>query len=169
MISHQQHGGLDLGQRVLLVLAVRAGKDVGEALGIHQKLVAVLGGSAAGWLAIQLQHLAKYQPMAYVLAPENKRRLDQDMLFQGEKPEAWLDVPIDVSDYEIIDLFNWQNSVKDMISQIEFVRMVDVQSETVERYIKDGKVKPDLSIPFGNKRMFHYFREESIVCGRWRA
>ena len=106
--------------------------------------------------------IAKYQPMAYVLAPENKRKLDQDMLFQGEKPEAWLDVPIDVSDYEIIDLFNWQNSVKDMISQIEFVRMVDVQSETVERYIKDGKVKPDLSIPFGNKRMFHYFREESI-------
>lgn len=106
--------------------------------------------------------IAKYQPMAYVLAPENKRKLDQDMLFQGEKPEAWLDVPIDVSDYEIIDLFNWQNSVKDMISQIEFIRMVDVQSETVERYIKDGKVKPDLSIPFGDKRMFHYFREESI-------
>lgn len=106
--------------------------------------------------------IAKYQPMAYVLAPENKCKLDQDMLFQGEKPEAWLDVPIDVSDYEIIDLFNWQNSVKDMISQIEFVRMVDVQSETVERYIKDGKVKPDLSIPFGDKWMFHYFREESI-------
>lgn len=106
--------------------------------------------------------ISKYQPMAYVLAPENKRKLDQDMLFQGEKPEAWLDAPIDVSDYEIIDLFNWQNSVKDMISQIEFVRMVDVQSETVERYIKDGKVKPDLSIPFGDKRMFHYFREESV-------
>ena len=106
--------------------------------------------------------IAKYQPMAYVLAPENKCKLDQDMLFQGEKPEAWLDVPIDVSDYEIIDLFNWQNSVKDMISKIEFVRMVDVQSETVERYIKDGKVKPDLSIPFGDKWMFHYFREESI-------
>ena len=106
--------------------------------------------------------IAKYQPMAYVLAPENKRKLDQDILFQGEKPEAWLDVPIDVSDYEIIDLFNWQNSVKDMISQIEFVRMVDVQSETVDRYIKDGKIKPDLSVPFGDKRMFHYFREESV-------
>ena len=106
--------------------------------------------------------IAKYQPMAYVLAPENKRKLDQDMLFQGEKPEAWLDVPIDVSDYEIIDLFNWQNSVKDMISQIEFVRMVDVQSETVDRYIKDGKIKPDFSVPFGDKRMFHYFREESV-------
>ena len=107
-------------------------------------------------------NIAKYQPMAYVLAPENKRKLDQDMLFKGEKPEAWLDAPIDVDNYEIIDLINWQNSVKDMISQIELVRMVDVQSETVERYIKDGKIKPDLSIPFGDKRMFHYFREESI-------
>lgn len=106
--------------------------------------------------------ISKYQPMAYVLAPENKRKLDQDMLFKGEKPEAWLDVPIDVDDYEIIDLFNWQNSVKDMISQIEFVRMVDVQSETVDHYIKDGKIKPDLSVPFGDKRMFHYFREESV-------
>ena len=106
--------------------------------------------------------ISKYQPMAYVLAPENKRKLDQDMLFKGEKPEAWLDVPIDVDDYEVIDLFNWQNSVKNMISQIEFVRMVDVQSETVDRYIKDGKIKPDLSVPFGDKRMFHYFREESV-------
>ena len=106
--------------------------------------------------------ISKYQPMAYVLAPENKRKLDQDMLFKREKPEAWLDVPIDVDDYEIIDLFNWQNSVKDMISQIEFVRMVGVQSETVDRYIKDGKIKPDLSVPFGDKRMFHYFREESV-------
>lgn len=50
--------------------------------------------------------ISKYQPMAYVLAPENKRKLDQDMLFKGEKLEAWLDVPIDVDDYEIIDLFN---------------------------------------------------------------
>lgn len=24
-------------------------------------------------------------------------------------------------------------------------------------------------IPFGDQRMFHYFREESIVCSRWRA
>ena len=31
-----------------------------------------------------------------------------------------------------------------------------MQSETVDRYIKDGKIKPDLSVPFGDKRMFHY-------------
>ena len=45
------------------MLAVRAGKDVGETLGVHQKLVAVLGGSgrlAGAVLAVQLQHLAHH-------------------------------------------------------------------------------------------------------------
>ena len=105
--------------------------------------------------------ISKYQH-GVCAGTEEQAQARSGYAVSGEKPEAWLDVPIDVSDYEIIDLFNWQNSVKDMISQIEFVRMVDVQSETVERYIKDGKVKPDLSIPFGDKRMFHYFREGSI-------
>ena len=91
--------------------------------------------------------ISKYQPMAYVLAPENKRKLDQDMLFKGEKPEAWLDVPIDVSDYEIIDLFNWQNSVKDMISQIEFVRMVDVQSRRWSATLRTEKSNRTFRFP----------------------
>lgn len=29
--------------------------------------------------------IAKYQPMAYVLAPENKRKLDQDIAVPGRK------------------------------------------------------------------------------------
>lgn len=35
--------------------------------------------------------ISKYQPMAYVLAPENKRKLDQDMLFQGKsRRHGWM-------------------------------------------------------------------------------
>ena len=107
-------------------------------------------------------NIAEYRPLEYVLAPQNKKQLDQDMLFRGEKPAVWLDLPIDVQDYEPVDLFNWQNSAKDMISQIEFVRMVDVQSETVEKYIHDGKIKPDLAVPIGEKRFFNYFTEDSV-------
>ena len=106
-------------------------------------------------------NIATYKPLEYVLAPQNKKQLDEDMLFRGEKPTVWLDLPIDVQDYEPIDLFNWQNSVKDMISQIEFVRMVDVQSETIEKYIHDGKIKPDMAVPIGEKRYFNYFTEDS--------
>ena len=73
-----------------------------------------------------------------------------------------MDFPIDVADYELINLFNWQEEVKDLISQIEFVRMVDVQSETIERYIREGKIKPDLEVPKGTKRTFKSFTEEKV-------
>ncbi len=46
-----------------------------------------------------------------------------------------IDLPVNILDYEHVDLFNWYESVKNMISQNEFVRMVDIQSETIERYI----------------------------------
>ena len=49
-----------------------------------------------------------------------------------------------------------------MISQLEFVRMVDVQSETVERYIREGKIVPDLAVPISENRFFNYFREDIV-------
>lgn len=107
-------------------------------------------------------NINEYMPGEYVIAPENKRILDTDLLAKGEKPSVYLDFPVDIRDYELIDLFNWQNEVKDMISLIEFVRMVDVQSETVERYIREEKIVPDLVIPMGENRTFKYFKEITI-------
>ncbi|MFA9399120.1 MAG: DEAD/DEAH box helicase, partial [Clostridiaceae bacterium] len=106
-------------------------------------------------------NIDKYEPAAFVLASKEKMEKDELLRRRGEKPDAYLDLPVDVFDYEIIDLFNWQDKVKDMISQIEFVRMVDIQGETLSRYIKDGKIKPDLEIPM-NKTSFKYFYEESV-------
>lgn len=110
----------------------------------------------------RLLNIESYHPLEYVLAPYNKRQLDFDMLRKGEKPEAYLDVPINVDDFETINLFNWQNEVKDMISQIEFIRTVDVQSETVDRYVREGKIVPDLAVPIGEKRFFNYYRNETV-------
>lgn len=110
----------------------------------------------------RLLDIANYKPLEYVLAPDKLKNLDGDMLRHGEKPEAYLDVPIDISDFEVINLFNWQNEVKGMISQIEFTRMVDVQSETIDRYVRESKIKPDMSIPIGDKRYFNYYRDETV-------
>ena len=107
-------------------------------------------------------NIKEYQPAGYVLAPDKLRKLDKDLTARGEKPEIYLEYPVDVRDYEIIDLFNWQEEVKDMISLIKFVRMVDVQSETIEKYVKGGKIVPDLEIPMGENRTFKYFKEETI-------
>jgi len=107
-------------------------------------------------------NIKEYRPGEWVLAPHQQMELDRNLLVKGEKPAVYLDFPIGITDYELIDLFNWQDEVKDMISQLEFVRMVDVQTETIERYIREGKIVPDLEIPLGEKRSFKYFREDTV-------
>jgi superfamily II DNA or RNA helicase len=107
-------------------------------------------------------NIKEYRAGEYVVAPQHQFELDRDLTAKGEKPPVYLDFPLAVSDYELIDLFNWQDEVKDMISQLEFVRMVDVQTETIERYIREGKIVPDLEVPLGDKRSFKYFREETV-------
>jgi superfamily II DNA or RNA helicase len=103
----------------------------------------------------------KYRPAEYVLAPENLKNIENNMLKKGEKPIVYLDFPVDVMDYEYINLFNWQENVKNLISQLEFVRLVDVQSETISSYIKEGKINPDFQVPIGSK-YFNYFKMETI-------
>ena len=49
-----------------------------------------------------------------------------------------------------------------MISQMEFVRRVNVQAETIERYVREGKLVPDLTVPMSEHRTFKYFKEESL-------
>ncbi|WP_102401365.1 DEAD/DEAH box helicase [Haloimpatiens massiliensis] len=106
-------------------------------------------------------NIEKYISGSLVLAKDKDKRMEEQMLLRGEKPEAILDFPVDVTDYELVDLFNWQEKVKGMISQLEFVRMVDVQSETLSRYIKDGKIKTDLEVPMGSKTV-RYFNEDTV-------
>jgi len=107
-------------------------------------------------------NIKDYKTGEYVVASQKQFQLDWDLIARGEKPSILLDFPVDVADYELIDLFNWQDEVKDMISQLEFVRMVDVQTETIEKYIRDGKIAADLEVPFGDKRNFKYFKEETV-------
>ncbi len=107
-------------------------------------------------------NLKDYKAGEYVVASQKQFELDRDLIARREKPAAILDFPVDIADYELIDLFNWQDEVKGMISQLEFVRMVDVQSETIERYLREGKIAPDLEVPFGDKRSFKYFKEATI-------
>ncbi|HHZ13252.1 MAG: DEAD/DEAH box helicase family protein [Caldicoprobacterales bacterium] len=110
----------------------------------------------------RLFNIREYRPGEYILAPDSKRKLDKDLVARGEKPSVYLDFPVDIRDFELVELFNWQEEVRGMISQMEFVRMVDVQSETIERYIRESKIIPDLEIPMGQNRTFKYFKEENV-------
>ena len=74
-----------------------------------------------------------------------------------------IDWPVDATDYELVDIFNWQEEAEGMISQMEFVRRVNVQSETIEKYVRDGKIVPDLIVPMSEHRTFKYFKEETLL------
>ncbi|MDW7672692.1 MAG: DEAD/DEAH box helicase family protein, partial [Bacillota bacterium] len=50
----------------------------------------------------------KYKPGEYVLESSGEYQTDRDLMARGEKPTAWLDFPISITDYQHIDLFNWQ-------------------------------------------------------------
>ena len=110
----------------------------------------------------RLFRLKDYQPGKLAVAPAAKRKGEDDLYTKGEKPEALLDWPVDATDYELVDIFNWQEEAAGMISQMEFVRRVDVQTETIERYVREGKLIPDLVVPMSEHRTFKYFKEETL-------
>lgn len=110
----------------------------------------------------RLFRLKEYKPGALVLGTKKQKTAEQGLYDRGERPEALIDWPVDALDYELVDIFNWQEEAADMISQMEFVRRVDVQTETIERYVREGLLVPDLVVPMSEHRTFKYFKEETL-------
>ena len=110
----------------------------------------------------RLFKLKDYHAGGTVLGRKGDREAETDLYAKGERPEAVIDYPVDATDYEIVDIFNWQEEAAGMISQMEFIRRVDVQSETIERYVREGMIVPDLIVPMSEHRQFKYFKEETL-------
>lgn len=110
----------------------------------------------------RLFKLKEYRPGQLAVATDVQKAAETALYSKGEKPEALIDWPVDATDYELVDLFNWQDEAAGMISQMEFVRRVDVQTETIERYVRECKLIPDLVVPISERRTFKYFKEESL-------
>ena len=110
----------------------------------------------------RLFKLKDYHAGGTVLGKKGDREAEADLYAKGERPDAVIDYPVDATDYEIVDIFNWQEEAAGMISQMEFIRRVDVQSETIERYVRDGMIVPDLVVPMSEHRSFKYFKEETL-------
>ena len=110
----------------------------------------------------RLFKLKEYRAAQLAVAPSVQKAAEAELYSRGEKPEALIDWPVDATDYELVDIFNWQEEAEGMISQMEFVRRVDVQTETIERYVREGKLVPDLVVPMSEHRTFKYFKEETL-------
>ncbi len=107
-------------------------------------------------------NMDSYRPFGFTLAPDHVRERDEDIWRRGERPDALVDLPIFAMDYEQIELFNWHELARGMLSEIEFVRRVNVQAETVGKYIADGRIKADLSVPISGTRVMHYFNLSTV-------
>lgn len=110
----------------------------------------------------RLLHLSEYHAGAYVAAPAACMAEEAAIYARGEKPAVLLDWPLHVQDYELVDLFNWQEQAEGMLSQMELARRVSAQPESVEKYIQEGKLKADLEVPISGSRTYKYFRPETL-------
>ena len=106
--------------------------------------------------------ISEYVAGGLVLGSKHGIKFDKDMFAQGRKPEVLVDYPVHMTGYETINLFDWQDKARNMISQIAFTQMVNVQSETIERYIRDGKILPDMEVPVGEHRSFRFFEKATV-------
>jgi hypothetical protein len=110
----------------------------------------------------RLFKLNEYKPGKLVLATSQQKTADDELYAKGEKPEAVIDFPISVTDYEAVDVFNWQEEAAGMISQMKFVRRVDASAETVGKYIREGEIIPDLIVPISEYKTFKHFTEDTL-------
>ncbi len=108
------------------------------------------------------------EPGVYVLSAHNSRGLefenvlvfDKDMSF-GAKYIAYtrsLNKLIIASEAQT----NKEVKTDGMMNKDEFVRRVTVQSETIDQYIRDGKLIPDVEISGENNQNQIYFTEETL-------
>ena len=110
----------------------------------------------------RLLGIGEYTPGGMVLGKKHQVKYDQDLFRKGEKPEALIDYPVHMTGFETVDLFNWQEQAKDMVSQIAFTQMVNVAHETIDKYIREGKIKPDMEVPVSEYKSFKFFRKETV-------
>jgi len=110
----------------------------------------------------RILNISEYVPGGMVLGTKHGIAWDKDMFKKGEKPAVLVDYPIHAMDYEVIDLFNWQDKANQMYSQMELTRHVSAQEETISRYIKDGKIVPDMDVPISEHKTLHYFEHKRV-------
>lgn len=103
----------------------------------------------------------QYRPGALVAAPENLMAEETEKLAAGEKPSAILALHLWAEKYEAIDIFRWQDEVRDMYQASELEAELGIGESVVRRWVDTNKLNPDHSIPIG-ERLYHYFKKDRI-------
>ena len=105
-----------------------------------------------------------YQPGALVLAPDEDLDKERRAFTRRERPEALLHLSLEVERMEEIDLFNWQETVKDLLTAAELDFKLAATEGTVRKALQRGQIEADHQVEIGAKlyNYFHPDRAEAI-------
>jgi hypothetical protein len=105
----------------------------------------------------------EYRPGAFVLAPQDRIEDEKRRLLLGEKMDTILPHNIFIRDYELVDLFDWQEEIKEMMSLHQLAMELFVDDTTARRWVDEAKISPgpDLELPMG-KVNHRYFKQERL-------
>lgn len=102
-----------------------------------------------------------YRPGGLVAAPSDLLAEEESTYARGEKPTAVLGLHLWVDKYEAIDIFRWQDEVKEMYQTRELESELGVGDNVVKNWVQTGKLIPDHTIPIGNQ-IYYYFRKDRL-------
>ena len=113
--------------------------------------------------AVNLHRLLKkkeYRPGGLVLAPPEQIAEEHASYLLGEKPDLILPHNVYAVDYEIVDLFDWQEEIQDMVSAHQLALELYVDDNTVRNWIDNGHISPgpDLEMKMGRATYRYFYR-----------
>jgi len=104
-----------------------------------------------------------YRPGDLVLAPPEDIERERAARARGEKPVLTLELALDVLGFEEIDLFNWQEVVRDMLSAADMDRELAVAEGTVRRAVERGTIGPPDHVLELGSRTYLYFDKGRVA------
>lgn len=102
-----------------------------------------------------------YRPGGLVFAPRQLSQEEEAAIAAGERPAAILEIGLWAKDFQEIDLFNWQETLADMLSVADIEVELATAEGLVRRAIERGVVAPDHALTLGD-RTYYYFERESV-------
>ncbi len=103
----------------------------------------------------------QYRTGGLVLASDEDMQREDDAIENGEKPTQVLNIGVWAKDYHEIDIFNWQDKLKDVISVSELERDLAASEGFIKRAVDRGWIVPDHLLEIGDRR-YCYFEKSRI-------
>ncbi len=104
---------------------------------------------------------SSYRPGGLVAAPSEMTEKEEQEIAAGKKPVVMLTLNLWVERYEPIDVFRWQDEVKQMYQASELEAVLGIGEKVVRHWVESGRITPDHTIQLGT-RVYHYFKKDRL-------